>query len=115
MRVESRKNAGAKALGVAAAIFGALGTIIEAFIAVTTLLSGYWFGMYDVAGTLCGLLAFGLIWRRPLLAAVLWLIVIPLLWNGRLLISAALLFVPLLPLFAAVFAFAAWYWARRPS
>ncbi|MGA2505646.1 MAG: hypothetical protein ABSG01_16310 [Anaerolineales bacterium] len=96
-----------------AAIIGGVGTIAEAFIAIATLRSGYSFGVYDLAGVACGLLAITLIGRYPVLASLLWLGTLPLLYNGRLLVSVACLPVLFLPLLAAGLALWSWHLSRQ--
>ncbi len=95
-----------------AAVIGGIGTVIEGFIGGNTLLSGYWFGIYDTIGVVLGLFALGMVWRYPALASLLWLSTEPLLYNGRLLVSAALLPVLVLPLAAAGLAAWVWYLSR---
>jgi hypothetical protein len=99
----------------AAAIIGGLGTLAEAFIAVATLLSGYSMGVYDLVGAACGLLALALVRRYPLLAALLWMVTMPLLYSGGLLVSIACLPVLALPLIAAGLALWSWYVSRKSS
>jgi hypothetical protein len=98
-----------------AALIGGVGTIAEAFIAITTLRSGYAFGVYDLGGVACGLLALALIGRYPVLAALLWLGTLPLLYSGRLLVSVACLPVLFLPLLAAGFAMWSWHLSRQAN
>jgi hypothetical protein len=95
---------------LAAAIVGGLSTLAEGFIATATLLSGFSFGWFDVAGAGLGILALAVVWRWPLVAAVLWLATLPLLYNGRLLVSVACLPILLLPPTAA--GLALWSWWR---
>ncbi len=99
-------------LSLLAAILGGIGTVVQGLIGGTTLLSGYWFGTFDMIGVILGLFALGLVWRYPALASLLWLSTAVLLYNGRLLVSAALLPVPLLPLVAAGLAASAWHLSR---
>ncbi len=98
-----------------AAIIGGVGTIAEAFIAIATLRSGFSFGVYDLVGVAFGLLALALIGRHPVQASVLWLGTLPLLYNGRLLVSVACLPVLLLPLLAAGLALWSWYLSRQTN
>jgi hypothetical protein len=95
-----------------AAIIGGVGTLAEAFIAIATLLAGFSMGVYDLVGTACGLLALALVWRYPILAAVLWLTTLPLLYSGGLLVSVACLPVLALPLIAAGLALWSWHLSR---
>lgn len=95
----------------AASIIGGIGTAVEAFIAFATLRSGFSFGVYDLIGVGLGLLALVLVWRRPVVASLLWLATVPLLYSGRLLVSVACLPALLFPLTAAGLAL----WSRRLS
>jgi hypothetical protein len=85
----------------AAVIVGGIGTLAESFIGTATLVSGFTFGWFDIAGTGLGLLALAAVWRWPAAAAVLWLATLPLLWHGGLLVSVACLPVLLFPPTAA--------------
>lgn len=85
----------------------------EAIIAVVTLRSGFSFGVYDLVGAACGLLALASIRRHPVLASLLWLGTIPLLYSGRLLVSVACLPIFLLPLLAGGLAFWSWRLTRH--
>lgn len=96
----------------AAAIAGGIGTLAEGFIATATLVSGFNFGWFDVAGTGLGVLALAAVWRWPLAAAVLWLATLPLLYNGHLLVSLACLPVLLFPPTAAGLALWSWRQSR---
>ncbi len=77
------------------AVIGGIGTVIEGFIGGATLLSGYWFGVYDIIGVVLGLFALSLVWRNRALASLLWLSTEPLLYNGRLLTIGASSFSPI--------------------
>ncbi len=96
----------------AAAVVGGIGTLAEGLIAGATLLSGFNFGWFDVAGVVLGLLALAMVWRWPLVSAVLWLATLPLLYNGHLLVSVACLPVLIFPPAAASLAIWSW-WQRR--
>lgn len=92
-----------------AAVIGAVTVLGEAFIAVETLLSGYLFGLYDLVGVALGISAIVLVWKRPVLASLIWLGEEAMLYNGHLLVSIACLPMLLLPLSAA--GFATWSWS----
>jgi hypothetical protein len=96
-----------------ALLIGGVGTMAEAFIAIATLQSGFSFGVYDLVGVACGLLALTLIGRHPMLASLLWLGTLPLLYSGRLLVSVACLPVLLLPLLASGLALWSWQLSRQ--
>ncbi len=92
----------------AAAAAGAAGTLAEAFIGTATLLAGFNRGWFDVVGTALGVVALITLRRHPLTAALIWLLTLPLLYSGGMLVSVACLPVLLLPVLAAALAFFAW-------
>jgi len=93
----------------AAALVGALSAAAEAFIGAVTVLSGFNFGWFDLLGAVLAIMAVALVGRKPRLAAFVWLLTLPLLYSGRLLISPVCLPVLLLPVVAASLAF----WSYR--
>ncbi len=110
--VERRALARMQWLAAALGIAAVLG---EAFIAIATLVSGYWFGFYDVVGVALGIAALVLVWKHPVGASLLWLGEEAMLYNGHLLVSIACLPILLLQLSAAALALASWFRSRPAS
>ncbi len=99
-------------MALAAMAIGTPCVLLETIIATLTLLSGYWSGLYDVAGVGFGIAAIILVWKRPILAVILWAVEEVMLYNGHLLVSVACLPVLLLPVSSAGFALA-WFFSKR--